>query len=149
MLELMEGRVPDDCDTCTKFLKDQKFNMEALQRDIDLATSKIFSIDDGNDEIDEQEVSDDDIGDEGQQKEPKAFLLVAKDPHVTLLQANTHKKRFPVMCNLCKRNCNNKNSIFDLVNPKRGKWYWQHVRAPTHKNRVAEYEFEQSRKAPC
>ena len=44
MLELMEGRVPDDCDTCTKFLKDQKFNMEALQRDIDPATSKILAL---------------------------------------------------------------------------------------------------------
>ena len=71
--------------------------------------------------------------------------LIKRDPFVSLLPENTYKMRYPVICHICVRKATKKNSIFDLVDLRRTKYYYQHVEGPTHVGNMAE-QLEKIRK---
>ena len=65
--------------------------------------------------------------------------LVRNDPFLTRLPDNAYKMRFPVMCRICVRKATKKPAVFDLVNLRRTKYFYQHVQGPTHVDNVAAH----------
>lgn len=153
-MTLLSGELPDKCSICMKLLKDAGFQMEAFMLDTDPATTTLLKDKakekDSQEEAQEIQDSQDPPEDQPDQAEdapgPAAVLaLVEGDPHLQLLQENSMKRRYPVRCLRCVRQCSRKNAVFDLITLKKEKYYWQHVRSPTHRTNVAIWNLQQQR----
>ena len=147
---LLSGTLPTECKICHQVLQSGGFSMEDFQRDTDPSTTTLFS---GKDEAvevlgDSQEVQDG-AGSEDNEKDEKGLNIlqwVKDDPHLELLPPNTCKRRWPVRCLRCVRQCNHRAAVFDLVSTKNPKWFYQHVRSPTHRDNVALWNLRQKSK---
>ena len=123
--------------------------MEDFQRDVNPATTTLFKEDKADQEVqvvesqDQHRAEDADQDDETEGNEGSVLDQVRANPHLELLPENSHKRRFPVKCNLCFRKHSRAHAIFDLVNLKKAKMLRQHLKTHTHRAKLAEWQANQ------
>ena len=155
--ELLKGKMPEGCTTCSQLLQGAKFDMQSFRASVtglpvthdeppcEAEPSALVAVPvkeecpEPTDAVVPQDTAEDVIID--------ARRIVEEHPLLTLLPEHSMSKRYPVECRICRRKGSGKLAVFDLINPSKRRFIDQHLNGPTHLRNLQQHQQQQSRQS--